>query len=96
MNNQAGKFNANVRQEICPETHPLMQIAWRDCLMWACTFEPIVKQFREDTGCKFEVGKTSLDRMIDEAGGAETAYCKQFVEWFNLNVWGDSDELPRL
>lgn len=89
-------LDANVRQEICPETHPLMQIAWRDCLMWAFTFNPIVKQFNEDTGCTFTMGGSPIERMIDKATGADTEYCRQFVEWFNANVWGESDELPRL
>ncbi len=75
----------------CPETHPLMQIAWRDCLLWACTFEPIVKQFRDETGNAWEFGKTPIERMVDKATGAETEYCREFVEWFNANVWGDSN-----
>ncbi len=75
----------------CPETHPLMQIAWSDCLLWAFTFEPIVKQFMDETGNTWELGKIPIDRMVDKATGAETEYCMEFVEWFNANVWGDSN-----
>lgn len=74
----------------CPETEPLMQIAWRDCLLWACVFDPIVKRFREETGNTWEPSRNPIDSMVDDACGAKDAYCAEFVEWFNANVWGDS------
>lgn len=68
-----------------------MQIAWRDCLLWASMYEPIAERFRAETGNTFEPARNPIDLMIDKATGAEEAYCAQFIEWFNANVWGDSN-----
>jgi hypothetical protein len=63
--------------------------AWASCLMWAVNDPDAIAAFREDTGCKFQPARNGLDRMIDEATGAEAAFVKAFVEWFNSNVWGE-------
>lgn len=70
---------------------PLMGIAWRDCMMWAIRSDEVLAAFRADTGNRWTPGGTPVERMIDGACGAEAAFAREFVEWFNANVWGDLD-----
>ena len=67
----------------------LMQLAWRDCVLWAMAQEEVVSRFTADTGLKLSRPTSPLDQMIDEATGYRTAVLGKFVEWFNVNVWGD-------
>jgi hypothetical protein len=64
-------------------THPLMQVAWVDCLRWAITEEEIIRAFRTETGCTWTPGRTPLERMIDAATGAEVSFLEAFLSWFN-------------
>jgi len=64
-------------------------IAWVSCLRWALGNEDVLAQFRQDTGTRWVPGKGALDRMIDEATGADRAFIEAFAEWFNSNVWGE-------
>lgn len=83
-----------------PTAHPLdglvpsdflMAIAWRDCLSWAIGHAETLAAFRAQTGNTWSPGRTPIDRMIDEACGADAKFLREFVEWFNVNVWGDMD-----
>jgi len=67
---------------------PLMALAWRDCLRWAIGYEPILTAFVNDTGVKVAPLRTALDRMICQSTGEGEAIARQFVEWFNVNIWG--------
>lgn len=73
------------------DTPPIMFQAWLDCLRWAIGEPEIVAKFRAETGTTWTPGKTPLDRMIDDAGGAERGFVEAFVKWFNVNVWGPVD-----
>jgi len=66
-----------------------MTPAWVDCLRWSIGEPEILAEFRVDTGCDFTPRLTSIDWMIDEATGRERAFIKQYVAWFNENVWGE-------
>lgn len=70
-------------------TDPLMQIAWRDCLMWAVGTPEIMEQFRADTGCNYRPPASVIEQMIDESTGYQDDFVKTFVRWFNANIWGD-------
>ena len=72
---------------VYPETDPLMQGAWYDCLMWAAGEDEIRHAFEEETGMKIKAARSPLDRMIDKATGFDNAIAKAFVEWFNKNIW---------
>jgi hypothetical protein len=67
----------------------IMTPAWVDYLRWSIGEPKILAEFRADTGCDFTPRLTSIDRMIDEATWRERAFVKQYVAWFNENVWGE-------
>ncbi len=70
----------------------LMVVAWRDCLMWAIGFEPILSQYATETGKKMDIaGRTGIVAMVDEATGCRAAEVRRFIEWFNANVWGPAE-----
>lgn len=77
-----------VIEELGPD-EPLFFQAWMDCLLWASGFEPIVTQFREDTGIEWNPAVSPIDRMIDETTGANAATAERFIRWFHENVWGE-------
>ena len=70
-------------------TDPRMAAAWASAVSAASVTEPLMRQFRADTGCAWKPGRTGLDRMIDEATGADKDFVIQFVKWFNRVVWGE-------
>lgn len=81
----------------CPETNLVMQIGWRDCLLWSISSkEPnFLAAFTTETGLSFPPSpKSALEAMIDEATGVNEAVAVRYVEWFNANVWGDSSLDP--
>jgi hypothetical protein len=78
----------------CPETDVLMQVAWRDCLLWSIhSKQPdFMAAFTAETGLSFPPSpKSPIEAMIDHATGANEAIASRYVEWFNENVWGDSN-----
>jgi hypothetical protein len=62
--------------------------AWLGCLRYAIESEEMLSAFREETGNQWKPGISSLDRMIDEAIGAEAEFIKQFAGWMNQDLWG--------
>lgn len=81
---------------VCPETNFILQIGWRDCLLWSITSkEPnFLAAFTAETGMSFPPSpKCDLEAMIDQATGVNEAIAARYVEWFNANVWG-SLEVP--
>lgn len=63
--------------------------AWLSCLSWAMTEPEILAAFRQDTGHAWAPGRTPLDRMVDEATGADKAFLEAFAAWMNVHVWGE-------
>jgi hypothetical protein len=81
------------RPTLMPHDTPLLMApAWVGCLHWAASEPSIIKAWQADTGCNWRPGRTPIDRMIDEATGADYAVFKSFVEWVNKNIWGSIDE----
>lgn len=70
-------------------TDPLMAIAWVDCLHWAIGHEPTLTEFREQTGDNLTPARNPFDAMVDKACVVDFEVVRSFVEWFNVNVWGD-------
>jgi hypothetical protein len=68
-----------------------MTPAWLGCINFAIGQPEIVAAFRRETGINWEPGKTGLDRMIDDAVGADWRFIEAFVYWVNVNVWGPID-----
>lgn len=65
-----------------------MADAWFSCMHFAIGDENLLGQFREETGMTWTPGKAGLDRLIDEATGADREFVEAFVEWAHKNVWG--------
>lgn len=75
-----------------PKSTPAyMYPAWASALAWAAGEASIVEAFTEQTGMKIAVARSPLDRMIDDATGANEAVARRFVEWFNETIWGEID-----
>lgn len=73
------------------DTPEYMLPAWFGALHHALGEDEIVAAFRADTGMQWRPGKASIERMIDKATGAEERFLREFVSWFNKNVWGPID-----
>lgn len=56
------------------------------CLMWAAGDPNVLAAFVRDTG--YRPPQSAIARAIDKATGADDALGREFVEWFNANVWG--------
>jgi hypothetical protein len=63
--------------------------AWFGCLAWALQEPDILAAFRAETGMQWTPGSTPIDRMIDEAAGADKGFIEAFAQWHNMNVWGE-------
>lgn len=74
------------------DTPEYMWPAWAGCLRWAVGEADIMAAFRAETGIRWQPGRSGIDRMIDEATGADRKFLVAFVEWFNANVWGPTDD----
>jgi hypothetical protein len=66
----------------------LMVIAWRDCLLWAIGFRPILDEFGLSSGGPLKLARGGIAFMIDKATGLQDAEFRRFIDWFNENVWG--------
>ena len=82
---------AGILDDLAPRD-PLMRLAWADCLRWAVSDPDVLAAFRAATGNQWTPGASPLDRMIDEASGAEAAFVRAFVVWHNETIWGDETE----
>jgi len=70
------------------DTPDYMHGAWAAALSAALGQPEILAQFRADTGNNWKPARSGINRMIDEATGADRTFVEQFVAWFNENVWG--------
>lgn len=66
---------------------PLMQQAWVDCLRWAIHDPGILASFLAHTGMTLAPLHSLLDRMVDQATGADQAIVEAFLRWFNAYIW---------
>src|SRR6478609_2456928 len=73
------------------DTPDYMVDAWVSCLHWALGEEEIIAAFRRETGVRWTPGKTGIERMIDQATGADYRFLAEFVAWFNVAIWGPID-----
>lgn len=73
------------------DTPAYMTQAWLDFIHWAIGTPEIIDQFRRDSGNYWQPAKTPIEQMIDDATGADRAFCIEFVKWLNVNIWGPCD-----
>ncbi len=63
--------------------------AWLSAVHWGIGDEQILAEFRTQTGLSWKPASSPIDRMIDEATGADGHFLISFVRWFNSAVWGE-------
>lgn len=75
------------------DTPEYMYDAYFSCLVWALQFEPIHKEFANDTGINIPKPRTPFEQAIDKACGHNPyeEFVKAFTPWFNTWVWGKMD-----
>lgn len=78
----------SIRALLPDDTPEYMMPAWISCMSWALTNDEIMAAFREDSGNQWQPGRSSLDKMIDDATGAGKKFITEFVRWANIHVWG--------
>ncbi len=66
--------------------------AWLGCLSWAIQEPEVLAAFRAETGQTWTPGRSPIERMIDEATGADQAFFAAFAQWMNEHLWGSHDE----
>jgi hypothetical protein len=67
----------------------LMEIAWRDFILWAGSTPEMIEAYEQSTGCKMLAPpRNALDAMIDKATGAQKESVEAFVLWVTINHWG--------
>lgn len=71
------------------QTDYLQAVAWIGGIRYALGNDEMIAAFRKDTGNRWSPGRTPLERMIDEAAGADGAFFLAFAEWFTKNIWGE-------
>lgn len=71
----------------------LMQIAFRDFIMWLWSEPAMRRAFENDTGMPpiHDTGRlpTPIDLLIDKVAGVHEKYAEAFVEWAIKTQWGE-------
>jgi hypothetical protein len=89
---QAQASNEDWLLALMPADTPIFMFpAWIGAIRFALGTAEAMEGFRRDTGNQRAPGKTPLDRMIDEACGADIAFLESFIKWANVAVWGPLD-----
>lgn len=87
---------ADVRSQVedLAPRNEIMQVLWVGALQFSISHKPTMQAFSEETGLHYTAPRNGLDRMIDEATGADSAFLLAFIRWFNVNVWGEENGKP--
>lgn len=67
---------------------PIMQIAFRDFLLWAHQEPEMRNAFKAHSGICLEKKLQPIDQMIDDATGKTNADMEAFVNWLIEFHWG--------
>ncbi|PYE88772.1 hypothetical protein [Phyllobacterium leguminum] len=65
-----------------------MYPAFMGCVQWALGTDEIIKRYRDETGDKFEFGKSGIEQMVDQATGADFAFFQRFSDWVEREIFG--------
>lgn len=78
-------------ERIAYPDNPIMAAAWFGCVMWVASVPEAIARFEAETGHRWLPGsvRSGIERMIDKATGHEAAVFDAFVDWVNINVWGE-------
>lgn len=72
----------------------LMLPAWIGFLNFACGFSDLREAYEAETGRKWALPKTYIDRLIDESTGAGEEHLLGFCEWATRTQWGCAPTTP--
>lgn len=71
--------------------NPIEAAMWFGALRFATGEDYIIASFEQDTGEQwiFSHKRSPLDAHIDNVTGREQVILDKFVDWFNVNCWGE-------
>lgn len=79
--------------ELKPATTPDYMInAWLDCILWASGTKEITDLFYAKYGLPPLARLGTFASEIDKACGMHESTLKAFIEWVNINYWGDMND----
>ena len=58
-------------ERLIPHNLPLIEVFWLSALRTCLAIPAMLESFRTETGIQWTPGRTPMDRMIDQATGAE-------------------------
>jgi hypothetical protein len=72
----------------------VLDVAWRDFIVWACKEPDCIAAFNAETGSSMgRPAGNPLEAMIDDVTGKLRAETEAFVLWVTEHYWG-VDEAP--
>lgn len=75
---------------------PLMEVAFRDFVLFAYDIPAFRQAFKADTGFDLDDHpKNGLEKMIDDATGINDERAKAFIEWLIKAHWGEANYASR-
>ncbi len=74
----------------------LMEMAWRDFILWAVQDGDVLAQYKEETGKTMDGPASGLEAAIDEATGYAESQANDFVIWDTKRLWGVEEAPQRL
>lgn len=77
-------------------TDLLMEIAWRDFILWAVQDEGVMAQYKEETGKTMSGPANAIEAAIDKATGYAESQAHDFVIWATERLWGIEEAPERL
>ena len=82
----------SVKQRIAYPDDPIAAAFWYGMLRTALVDKGlgIVERFERETGLKMpSKPRSGIETLVDEATGVHREWVDKFVDWFNVNVWGE-------
>ncbi len=79
------------KQRIAYPDDPLMAASWLAAIRCALTSQPdMIKAFAKETGLALPTQpRSAIEAVVDEATKVNSEIVDAFVDWFNVNVWGE-------
>ena len=74
------------------EGHPLEPAFW-GCVRWGLGSDKLLMTYRAATGDEWRPGVSALEKLIDTAAGADSAFLQRFADWVADNVFGRPENL---
>lgn len=79
---------SNILEDLMPDD-ALIPGMWYSCIHWALGKPEFIEAFQKDTGNNYRPPKSAIEKMVDEATGADKDFIREFAKWVNKNIWGE-------